>query len=516
MRVATRKAFSDRAAPLAAVVAALWLAPAPIGAGDDVRPQASSSPATRPAPPRSASQPASRAAARADPGAPNVVIFLIDTLRADRLRAYGYSRATSPALDALAAESVLFEQAYSAAPWTLPSVASLFTAVPPCEHATLTKRQALPGRYATLAEQLADAGYDTYSLFANSFLGPQFGTTQGFRRPVAAPRSDAGNVTRLLGEKPRSPFFLYIHNLEPHNPYVFAPPHTPGLRDVGPDVRARMKTHYKAYKQALESDFRAKRPIGSTDNSAEVEAHLAGLTALRDDYLELYDASVTAADARVGSVIELFKRRGWWENTLFIVLSDHGDEFGEHGGWLHDISAYEELLRVPLIIRFPKGEFAGTRVRAPVTLLDVLPTVLRRCGAALPVEARGRELLPLIRAPLAQPSEGEILVVGMRHNATHYFAKWKQSRGDINVAMRCGRWKGIWNAEPDALELYDLTADPHETTNLAAQQPALAAALAEHARRWLADCTARAQGDLAAEELDEEALKNLRALGYAE
>lgn len=465
---------------------------------------------------RPTSKPASRPAAHAAPGAPNVVIFLIDTLRADRIGAYGYDRPASPTIDALAKDGVLFEQAYSVAPWTLPSVCSLFTSTFPCEHATLTKHNALPPSFATLAEQLELAGYETYSIFTNSFLSPKFGTTQGFENVVAGMRIDGSAVAKFMGDSPPRPFFLYVHNLEPHNPYLHAAPHTDGFRDVGPRVREEMAAAYRAYKAALEGDFRAKRQIGSTDNAAEVERQLAALDSMREDYVELYGAAVRAADARVASVVELLKQRGWWDDTLFIVLADHGDQFGEHGGWLHDISVYESLLRVPLVVHFPKSAHAGTRVKAPVTLLDLLPTIVKLAGATPPSEIGGQDLLPLIRDPSRLPSPDQIQVVGMRDNAIHYYKKWKELRGDVNVALRRGDWKAIWNAEPDTVELYDLAADPHELSDLCQQQPELAKAFREHARRWLEDCRARSHGATGTQELDAETLRNLRALGYAQ
>ncbi|MEP0845297.1 MAG: sulfatase [Phycisphaerae bacterium] len=448
---------------------------------------------------------------------PNIVMFLVDTLRADRLGAYGYTaRRTSPHIDALAAESVLFEQASSAAPWTLPSVASLFTSTYPCEHQLLARRQRLNKSFVTLAQQLRREGYLTISMFANAFVGSQFGLARGFEIVRPSQRNNATRVGGVLSARPEHAFFLYVHNMEPHDPHHYAPRELEGFRTVDKASRARLKRLFDEYKRAGEHDYRNRQPLGTTDVTAEQDAQLQAFMQERETWSELYDACVFAADRRVGTVIDLLKQRGLWDNTIFILLSDHGEELGDHGGWLHDQSVYQELLHVPLIIRFPHGENAGRRVREPVSLVDVMPTLLSYLGVAEPPQGmRGRDLGALVRGEPAAPGES-LLIAGMRHNTTRYYRPWAEQRGDVNIAVRGGWWKGIWNVGPDRFELYDLGTDAGERNDVASANAALVATMRTFARGWYETCRSERRETETIEQLDEQTLRNLRALGYVE
>ena len=447
---------------------------------------------------------------------PNVVLFLIDTLRADRLGVYGYDRRpTSPNIDTLARRSVVFEHANAPAPWTLPTLVSLATSTFPCEHRTLDNRQQLSPNLDPLAARFKKIGYTTLGSYANAFAGPEYGLARGFDLLRASPATDGEQVARLLDRAADRPFYLYVHNIEPHTPFEFAPPHTDGFRDISRITRSKIASRYKLYRQSTRVDFAESRPLGTTDNSSAQYRHLAALTALREDYSELYDAAVHAADARVGSVIDELKRRGLWENTLFMLLADHGEEFGEHGGWLHDQSVYQELVHVPLLIHLPDESYAGHRVGEVVSLVDVLPSIfdyLNRPELAEP--ARGRSLLPLIRGETIGNAD-QLIVSSMRWNTKKYYRPWKEIRGDINVVVRRGRWKGIWNLEPDNFELYDLTNDPRERHNQVAIQTDLSGEMRRFARDWFETCGASAVSSPDKTNAPDEAtLENLRKLGY--
>jgi arylsulfatase A-like enzyme len=428
-------------------------------------------------------------APQTQPSRANIVILLIDSLRADRLGAYGYDhRPTSPRIDALAREAVVFEQAYTPAPWTLPALASLMTATFPCEHRAFDERRRLSDSVPTLAERLKRLDYTTLGLFANVYAGPRYGIGRGYDDLKPSLENDGRKVGRLLKQHPATPFFLYIHNTEPQLPQRFAPAHTDGFQDVPQTTRVEIQKHCRAYRQLAQADFKAKRRRGTTDNTAEQDQHLAALSALSADYSELYDAAVRLADSRVGSVIDVLKQRGVWDNTLFIVLSDHGEEFGEHGGWLHDQSVYEEVVRVPLIIHFPHGQHAGQRVQSVVSLVDVLPTVFDYLGAPdAALGARGRSVLPLVRGGTSAATD-DFVVPSVRVNHKNYYRPWKESRGDVNVVVRRGSWKAIWNREPNTLELYDLSTDPREQHDLGAENPELAVAMQAFARVWYEAC----------------------------
>jgi len=339
---------------------------------------------------------------------------------------------------------------------------------------------------------------------------------QGFDVLVGKGRNGGKKVSATLGPNPPLPFFFYVHNMEPHNPYHYAPPHTPGFRDVSQELRDQMKLHFNGYKGAAEYDYRQRLPLGTNDMTEIQDQHVAALRALKDDWNELYDVCVRLADWRVATTVEMLRKRGFWENTLFIYVSDHGEELDDHGAWLHDQSVYEELMRVPLIIRFPRNEFAGTRVTQVVSLVDLLPTIfdyLQR--PELAGGARGRSLMPLVRGE--QPGHPQTFIVpGMRHNTTRYYRPWVTTRGDVNIVVRCEQWKGVYNLDVDTLELYDLSADPREQEDVRAEHPELVQAMRAYAADWYEHCQDWTTPAEDVGELDEATLRNLRSLGYVD
>ncbi len=453
---------------------------------------------------------------------PNVVLFVIDTLRADRLGAYGYERfATSPNIDALAAQGVLFEQAYACAPWTLPSVSSLMTGRLPCDHGMLDTNARLNESTATLVTKLRDAGYATLGLYGNFMVGPDFGFDRGYVLYQGSLRNEDAQVDAMLDSAPAGPLFLYVHNIEPHNPYLYAPPHTAGFPDVCSATRAKIAQHYKAYRAARRVDFFAGRPPGATNTTAEQERHLAALNGLRREYSDLYDASVRLADARFGRVLAALKRRGLWDNTLLVLVSDHGEEMGEHGGWMHDQSLYEELIHVPLILRLPYDANAGRRVPEIVSLADVGPTIGEYLQLAIGAGGIGTGRLALANGQASPNSPKSVLdtlqFVAMRIERMNYFHPVKMTRGDVNVAIRCGAWKGIWNAEWDSFELYNVALDPLERQDVQSEHREMVEAMRARARQILEGCaegTGPQRGE--ARRLNADTLDNLRALGYVD
>ncbi len=233
----------------------------------------------------------------------------------------------------------------------------------------------------------------------------------------------------------------------------------------------------------------------------------------------LYDAAIRLADQRLGSVIREFETRGIWNDTLFLLISDHGEELGCHGGWQHDQSVFEEMIRVPLIIKLPDGSHSGRRVKRPVSLVSLLPTILDTLQIeTAPVEGASTLLQPFT-------GEGEIAqdtmwtVVGMRENRKKYFRPWKEDRGDLNIALRKGPLKGIWNFELEKAELYDLDSDPHEHLDLSPSNPAAIEEMVATAEAWLTTCRSSTDAAAAvpeAADLSEESLDRLRALGYVD
>ena len=446
-----------------------------------------------------------------------VVIYLVDTLRADRLGTYGYDRPTSPQFDALAAESVVFEQAYAAAPWTLPSVASLFTSTFVCEHALVKAGPKLNPKLTTLAERLTARGYESAAFYTNPLLGPVAGLTRGFGTSVLRPTNGgipADAAAWLDQRQPGTPWFLYLHTMEPHQAFLAPYEDVKRFGHVPIDVKVQLSDLWFQYAGLRRVDVGQGKLAGTTNTTAALDQARDGLDRLRPEYELLYAAAVREADDHLGAVIADLKRRKLWEQTLFIALADHGEEFGEHGLWFHEQSVYDAVLRVPLVVHFPKGQYAGRRVADVVSLVDVLPTI----GDVLVAEdfcagCRGVSLLPLLTEPTAPGRPAPLVIPALRVNETSFYRPWQQRVGDVNVVVREGPLKAIFNEQPDTLEIYDLARDPKELKDLAARDPARAVRLRETAVSWLKSC----RRDLAAPEqaaYDEPTKQALRALGY--
>lgn len=450
------------------------------------------------------------------PSRPNVLLYLIDTLRADRVGAYGYSRPTTPTIDALAADGVVFEQAYAPGPWTLPSVVSLMLSQPMCRHGVEVDGVRIDTEATPLAEVMSEAGYATASFIANTYAGRLSGLERGFDT-YRGPVDDAGElVGGFLDETGDEPFFVYVHDVRPHDPHQASPESLAPFGEVDSETLKRMRNRAVKYRQLTRADFAHGTPVGSTDNTREQRTALARLDQIHEPYGVAYDARVREADEQVARTLDELRQRDRLDDTIIIVLSDHGEELGEHGGWLHDQSVYDELVRAPLVLRLPGGEHAGERIRTTVSLLDVAPTIADLTGVSVPDDAfEGRSLAPLL-AGHAEPHAAP-LVASMRRNHKKYYGPWKKTRGDQNLVVRDGPWKAIWNVEPDTVELYDLSADPGERRNLSLEHPAIAKRLAAHARTYLAQCQERrGRPQQTSAEISEEAAERLRALGYVD
>ena len=244
-----------------------------------------------------------------------VVIYLVDTLRADRLGLYGYKRTTSWRLDALAAESAVFEQAYAAAPWTIPSVASLFTSTFTCEH-QMTHRQKLSTELKTLAEHLQSTGYATGSFTANPLAGHLTDLHRGFDEFVAHKAVDdlarLQNVRNFLSQVGSRPFFLYVHTMEPHNPYLVPDRY---IARFGHDPTDQMDQYHQSmlrYTGFNHADWKAGRPLGASDYTSQQNKLLAYFNSQESAVEIVYDAAVLYADANLNNLVEELQKK--WLN----------------------------------------------------------------------------------------------------------------------------------------------------------------------------------------------------------
>jgi len=445
-----------------------------------------------------------------------VIIYLIDTLRADRLGLYGYDKSTSPRIDALASESVVFERANAPAPWTLPSVASILSSTFACEHGVIVDGQKLSPSFDTLPERLRSIGYATGGYYANPYVGPATGLDQGYDLYEVDWDKDAlaAQVGAYLDQHASAPFFLYLHTIEPHDAFRTPGKFIPRSDWVSLDERKQYHARYMTYRESTGADSIADQPRGAIDNTEEQQQAMAALNAMRDKINALYDASIRWADSNVGAVIDELKDRGIWDEAIFILVSDHGEEFNDHGGWVHGQSVYEELVHVPLIVHFPDGEFAGRRIEDTISLLDIMPTIFDYLGRPeLCYECRGASLMPRISG--ADKIEATVPVItSLRINRREYYRPWVSSRGDTNIVARQADWKGIWNADIQNLELYDLAHDPGELEDVSADYPDLARTLEQTASDWFSDCSALWREPEQIQDFDEEVRQQLRSLGY--
>ncbi len=375
----------------------------------------------------------------------NVLIFLIDTLRADKLRPYQpASRVESPALEALAAESVLFERAHSPENWTKPSVASLLSGLYPWQHRATDGDSVLPRTVRLLSERLREVGFVTAGFVANGYVSGKFGFRKGWsdwrnyvregRRTKA--RFVADDVLAWLDRRPADrPFFLYVQTIDPHVPYI---PPDRILKRYDPEPY-RGPVNFVRDRLLLEHVKVGKVRLGPRDRQ-RLEA--------------LYDAEISYHDEHFARILEGLRTRGLLERTLVVLTSDHGEEFFDHGSVGHGHSVYEELLHVPLLVRWPG--LAARRIATPVTLADVLPTVLEALGRPVPPEVSGRSLLPLLRGePEREP---RVALSGFQDG-------WRVvSLGTHKLAIRSGK----------AFRYFDLRRDPDEQEAMGLQEAPLA------------------------------------------
>jgi arylsulfatase A-like enzyme len=436
------------------------------------------------------------AASAALPAKPNVVLLSIDTLRADALGSYGNGAATTPALDRLAQSGVRFAHAYSTSSWTPPAMASLMTGLYPIRHGVTSGRvvqqprdgrprrriegqQVLPPDLTMLAQVLQRSGYRTYGITANAHLDAELGFARGFDRYECLGFAEADRVlasfrafqTEISAK--RAPYFLWVHLFDPHTPYF------------------RDETWFE---RALPNGPRFPELERVTPPERYKDMGVNGGERL--DYVRaLYHGEVRHSDRAAESVLTALQAE---DDALIVVVSDHGEEFLEHGMFGHAHSLFEETVRVPLIVRFPDRRHAGKVVAQPVSIVDVLPTIAAAIGAQAPASADGRSLLPLIEGAAQDPRT--------------VFAELARDR-PRKMAFGDG-FKLIHDVnDPAASALYDLGQDPGERSDLFAAQPERAAALLRALREQLGLGAERATQS---RPLDARQVEALRSMGYVQ
>jgi choline-sulfatase len=388
---------------------------------------------------------------------PPVILISVDTLRADHLPAYGYRSVRTPHLDAFAKQAIVFENAYSHVPLTLPSHVSLLTGTLPSANGV---RNNLGYRFdaaahPTIPSLLKTRGYVTgaavsaYVLRASTGLGPAFdeyddamdkaaGASVG-ELERAGPRTLAAAKAWIERQPAGQPFFYMLHLFEPHAPY--APPEP-------------FRTEYAGRE---------------------------------------YDGEIAAADSLVGEFLDFLRQKGIYDKALIVFLSDHGEGLGDHGESQHGIFLYREAIHVPLLVKLPDGHRGGERVAAPVQLVDVLPTVAAIAGLEVPADATGTSLLKIADGGSAERSIFSETMYPRIHLGLSDLASLVNAKHQYIEAPRA--------------ELYDLVADPAEKTNVLADERRVTAAMRTEMKRY--DRTLAAPSAISAEEA-----AKLSALGY--
>lgn len=445
------------------------------------------------------------AAARAKGG--NVLLIVVDTLRADHLPAYGYRAIQTPHLDRFTADAVRFDQAFANASWTRPSFASILTGRYPSSHRTTTKPDALPDDVVTVAESLRDGGYTTLGVVTNYNVAPFFNFHQGFdhylylepefvlgandtaakllvvqflRQKIEHERAVRGRVARgsayqdaervntavlrMIDASDAEPWFMFAAYMDPHDPYYPHPYDGTGYS-------------------------RAANPKPRADEAA----HLT----------RLYDGEIEYWDEHFGRLVAELKKRGVYDALTIVITSDHGEEFMEHGGYWHGTTLYDEQVRVPLFVKLPAQERAGTVVSHWVESVDIMPTLLARAGLATPRGVQGADLWQGTDSAFAEEDhEGNVL------------RALRLRRGGEALKLieaNAGNPRGL-----APVELYRVEQDPREQVNLASEESEIlriaAGRLDTRGREALVGRAGKRSVDVAS---DADSVQKLRALGYA-
>jgi choline-sulfatase len=374
----------------------------------------------------------------------NVVVYLIDTLRADRLQPINpRSRVTTPGLARFVREAATMLGAHTQENWTKPSVTTLLSSLLPWQHNATSTEAVVPEAITLLPEVLEGRGYHTGAFIANGYVSDRFGFKQGwttYRNYIREGRNTpaqyvAADVLEWLDARPTDkPFFLYVHTIDPHVPY--RPPQA-------------FLSMYDAQSYAGPVDFRSdselleKIKMGQIRLNDRDKAHLQAL----------YDGEITYHDVHFASILEGLERRGVADDTLVVVTADHGEEFWDHGSVGHGHSVWEELLHIPLFVRWP-GVTAGlTPLSEAVGLVDIMPTVLDVLGHPIPDELSGRSFSELLRGGTSDRPRAAV---------SGFMDGWRTAVS--------GRYKVVQRGA-DRTQLYDLASDPGEERDVSATHP---------------------------------------------
>lgn len=380
------------------------------------------------------------------------MLIIIDTCRADHFGCYGYKRNTTPNIDKFAEESAVFEQAYSHSPWTMPSIASVFTSLHPKDHGIVKWVNPLDLKVLTIAEHLRVQGFHTEGYASHVVFERKYGFSQGFERYSISPtqKGDINSITtskeitdlgiEAIDRPMKTPFFLWLHYFDPHFKYIQHEQFKFGLREI-----------------------------------------------------DRYDSEIAFTDHHIGRFLDRLRKTGLLEKTMVVITTDHGEEFQDHGGKSHAHTLYDELIRVALIIHAPG--IVHSRVKRIVTQSDIAPTICAQAQVPIPDVFKGKSIHRFGRrySPL--------------FDRTVYSETYRKAdkRG-----VRKKRWKLIHDRENEQFELYNLINDPLEKRNRVAIKPKKTAELKALLKKYYQSGERKATEQKMSPDLKEK----LESLGY--
>jgi arylsulfatase A-like enzyme len=430
----------------------------------------------------------------------NVILIIIDTLRADHLGCYGYERPITPNIDRLAEDGILFSTCISQAPWTIPSIMSIMTSMYPSVNGVMDSKGRLDPMRLTLAEALGEAGYRTAGLVSHTFVDARFGFGEGFeifeeRKGIHQPAEILNDLAiSILEEIDGENFFFFIHYFDPHFPYEPPAPYDTLYQDNIPENKSITWKEMKQFAQV-------KNPLPSE---------------VLDRYIALYDGEIYYNDAMIGEFIDYLKTSGLYDNTTIVLTADHGEEFKDHDSMGHTRTLYDELVHVPLLVKLPGSEKAGTVVENQVRSIDIAPTLLSITGVDIPPEFLGVDLSQFWTSddtPLALPAYSETsrhaILRSIRTEDRKYIQNFRHS---------------FYHKRPGGTierEIYHLEVDKGETKNLAVEGGNSLLSLQEELFQWiwiswLERKSLPKEGGTEEVIFDRESLDRLRALGYVQ
>jgi len=463
-----------------------------------------------------------------------IILISIDTLRADHLGVYGHSRFTSPTLDSFALEGAVFEDASSTTAWTLPAHASMLTGLFPLSHGAVSADTALPDEVGTVAGWLREEGWHTASVVNAIWLKrDRFKLTRDFEEYRLIEDRDyrrrdpsmwiTDQVIEWVGKERDRPLFVFAHYYDVHADYASLP-HFERLfvsPYEGPADGSAWQIERANFAEAhVELCLRAFDPaqcqFGSAEKPRIIDAEMGRLEFEAADIRhieELYDAGIRQLDAELGRLLAFLEERGSFEDTLVIITSDHGEEFMEHGRLSHFLTTHQQSLHVPLLMRGP-GIPAGVRVDAPVSLVDLAPTLLGFAGLPDRENLEGLDLAPLLKGAGDAAFRQRYLYGeasgGLQHERS------MPGIYPIFRSVRQGPFKVIEEriGEDIRYSLFDVVKDPAEGTDLSARHPDVAARLRKQLETRPLLPEELTGGAAAGVELSDDEIERLRALGY--